>query len=363
MSYLISGIQQIGIGIPNVETAWHWYRCLFGMDIPIFREAAEAPYMTPYTGGTVHSRDAILAINLRGGAGFEIWQYTSRKTLFPSQTPVLGDIGIFAARIKTDNIKAAHHFFVESGVAVLGNPTPGPDGKPSFFVRDPWNNLFQIVPSDEWFRKKGHPTGGPVGALIGVSNIDKSLSLYSGQLGYDIIDYDEKGHFADWSSLNDEATSDSGSSYRRMLLSRSATPAGPFSPLFGSSKIELVQALDRRPQKIFKNRYWGDGGFIHLCFDIEGMDHLGEQLTSHGYPFTVDSRSSFDMGQAAGRFTYIEDPDGTLIEFVETQKIPVMKKWGWYLNLAKRPQGKPLSSFILNALALNRVKGGCDSFH
>jgi len=363
VSYLISGIQQIGIGIPNLETAWHWYRCLFGMDILIFREAAEALHMTPYTGGTVQSRDAILAANLRGGAGFEIWQYTSRKTLFPDQTPVLGDIGIYAARIKAADINAAHHFFVKSGAAVQNNPTPGPDGQLSFFVRDPWDNLFQIVPSDEWFQKKGHPTGGTVGALIGVSNIDKSFSLYSEHLGYDIIDYDEEGHFADWSNLNDGATDGTQGSFRRMLLSRGATPAGPFSLLSGSSKIELVQALDRSPQKIFNNRYWGDGGFIHLCFEIEGMDHLGEQLSSHGFPFTVDSQSSFDMGQAGGRFAYIEDPDGTLIEFVETKKIPLMGKWGWYINLAKRPQGKPLSRFILKALALNRVKGGCDSFH
>jgi len=43
----------------------------------------------------------------------------------------------------------------------------------------------------------------------------------------------------------------------------------------------------------------------------------------------------FDMGEAAGRFSYIEDPDGTLIEFVETHKIPIFKKLGWYLHLEK----------------------------
>ena len=101
MAHLISGIQQIGIGIPDVEEAWKWYRCRFGMDVPIFREAAEAPYMIEYTGKKVQSRDAVLAINLRGGGGFEIWQYTSRDTVFPAKPPVLGDTGIFAARIKS----------------------------------------------------------------------------------------------------------------------------------------------------------------------------------------------------------------------------------------------------------------------
>ena len=31
------------------------------------------------------------------------------------------------------------------------------------------------------------------------------------------------------------------------------------------------------------------------------------------------------MGDAAGQFAYIEDPDGTLIEFVETHKVPLVK--------------------------------------
>ncbi|MSP70157.1 MAG: VOC family protein, partial [Bacteroidetes bacterium] len=77
---------------------------------------------------------------------------------------------------------------------------------------------------------------------------------------------------------------------------------------------------------------------------------------SKGHPFTVDSASSFDMGEAAGHFTYIEDPDGTLIEFVETHKVPVLKKIGWYLNLKSRKAEKPLPNWMVKAMAMNRVK-------
>ncbi|MFW5737799.1 MAG: VOC family protein, partial [Spirochaetota bacterium] len=100
MSYIISGIQQIGIGVTSVETAWEWYRRAFGMDVPVFQEAAEAPFMTRYTGGKVESRNAVLAINLAGGGGFEIWQYTSRTPVGPAREPRLGDIGIFAGVMK-----------------------------------------------------------------------------------------------------------------------------------------------------------------------------------------------------------------------------------------------------------------------
>src|SRR5690606_8529873 len=103
-------------------------------------------------------------------------------------------------------------------------------------------------------------------------------------------------------------------------------------------------------------RYWGDIGFIHLCFDIQGMDALKATCEAAGFPFTVDSANSFDMGEAAGRFSYIEDPDGTLIEFVETHRVPILKKIGWYLNLRNKPPGKSLPRWMLRAMGLNRVK-------
>ncbi|MEZ5172527.1 MAG: hypothetical protein R2850_03205 [Bacteroidia bacterium] len=35
--------------------------------------------MLPYTGGKPWERYAILALNMQGGGGFEIWQYTGRE--------------------------------------------------------------------------------------------------------------------------------------------------------------------------------------------------------------------------------------------------------------------------------------------
>ena len=49
MGKIICGIQQMGIGVPNVENSWAWYRKNFGVNVKIFEEAAEAPLMTKYT--------------------------------------------------------------------------------------------------------------------------------------------------------------------------------------------------------------------------------------------------------------------------------------------------------------------------
>ena len=91
------------------------------------------------------------------------------------------------------------------------------------------------------------------------------------------------------------------------------------------------------------------------------MDELKNFAESKGFPFKVDSKkshegNSFDMGEAAGHFSYIEDPDGTLIEFVETHKIPVLKKLGWYLDLRKRDPDKSLPDWMVKTLKFSRVK-------
>jgi catechol 2,3-dioxygenase-like lactoylglutathione lyase family enzyme len=186
---------------------------------------------------------------------------------------------------------------------------------------------------------------------MGVSDMDKSIAFYRNILDYDEIVYDKTEVFNDLANV-----SGGNFRYRRVLLNHSKSRMGAFSRLLGDSQMELFQVLDREASDIFRNRFWGDLGFIHLCFDINGMISLREKCQSFGHPFTVDSSNSFDMGEAAGHFSYIEDPDGTLIEFVETHKVPILKKLGWYLNLQKRNPEKSLPGWMLSALSLNRIK-------
>ncbi|CAN5216840.1 hypothetical protein BH09BAC5_BH09BAC5_19650 [soil metagenome] len=348
---VISGIQQIGIGIPDVHAAFKWYRQNFGMDVPVFEEAAEANLMLPYTGGKGHSRHAILALNMKGGGGFEIWQYTSRVPVPVGFEIQLGDIGHFVTRMKSADVNGSYAFLKSKGADLIGEIHNSPDGNPTFFVRDPWGNIFQIVPGNDWFGNGKQLTGGPAGALLGVTDIEKSKSFYGDILGYDTVVYDKTGKFDDLKNLPGGDVE-----VRRGLLKHSKPRAGAFSRLLGSSMIELVEVKNKTPRKIFEGRWWGDRGFIHLCFDIIGMKEMQQLCESKGHPFTVDSANSFDMGEAAGHFSYIEDPDGTLIEFVETHKVPVLKKIGWYLNLKNRPAEKPLPNWMLKSMGMNRVK-------
>jgi catechol 2,3-dioxygenase-like lactoylglutathione lyase family enzyme len=350
-NYIISGIQQVGIGVSNVHEGFKWYNNHFGMDIPIFEEAAEANLMLPYTGGQPHKRHAILAINIKGGGGFEIWQYTSRTPQAPVFKLQLGDLGIFCAKIKTDNIQATYEFLKSSNTKLLGGITSNPIGKKHFFIEDPFGNLFEIIEDSVWFSRGLKHTGGPIGVMLGVSNLETSIEFYKNILGYDTTIYKGEDTYNDLSVLPGGNVK-----VKRAILTHSKERQGPFAPLFGNSYIELIEAINYQPRKIFENRFWGDLGFIHLCFDIKNMPALKKKCESLGHPFTIDGGAGFEMGEAAGHFTYIEDPDGALIEFVETKKIPIMKKMGWYLDLRKRKPEKPLPRWMLRALRFNRKK-------
>jgi catechol 2,3-dioxygenase-like lactoylglutathione lyase family enzyme len=349
--YIISGIQQVGIGVPDVNEGFTWYNRHLGMDIPIFEEAAEANLMLPYTGGTPHKRHAILAINIKGGGGFEIWQYTSRTPQPPAFKPKLGDLGIFCAKIKTDNIKSTYDFLQSKNVKLLGSISNNPVGKKHFFIEDLFGNLFEIIEDSVWFARGLKHTGGPVGAILGVSDLEKSMKFYSDILGYDSIVYKGEDGYEDLGVLPGGNVK-----VKRAILTHSKERQGPFALLFGNSSIELIEAKNYSPRKIFENRFWGDLGFIHLCFDIKNMAALKKKCEAAGHPFTIDGGAEFEMGEAAGHFTYIEDPDATLIEFVETKKIPIMKKFGWYLDLSKRKPERPLPRWMLKALRFNRKK-------
>jgi catechol 2,3-dioxygenase-like lactoylglutathione lyase family enzyme len=352
---VISGIQQLGIGVKNVAEAWKWYRKYLGMDIKVFEESATAALMLPYTGGMPQKRHAVLALNLNGGGGFEIWQYTERIPQPPTFVPALGDLGIFTAKIKARDIQKTHAHFTAEKLNVSA-VTKDPDGRSHFFLTDPYGNIFQVIESQNWFGNEKKLTGSVYGAVIGVSNIEESMKVYLGILGYDKVVYDKKGSFPDLASLNG-----GNATFRRVLLKNSKPRLGAFSRLFGDSEIELIQAESASPRKIYEGRFWGDLGFIHLCYDIRGMEALNAECAKRGFPFTVDSfadnkGNSFDMGEAAGHFSYIEDPDGTLIEFVETHKVPILKKIGWYLDLRKRNPEKHLPNWIVKTLSTSRVK-------
>ena len=339
MSEFVTGIQQVGIGVHDADHAKYLYRSLFGMDALVFDDIAEARLMTKYTGNTVHQRRAILTMNMNGGGGFEIWQFLSRTPSSHQQEIRLGTPGINAVKIKALCINKARQYFLTKQTLKVSEIAQSPNGAHYLTVKDPYDNLFEIVEGKDWFKQKGNCVGGTSGVSIGVNDMDKALVFYQTILGEAAVVYD-----AEVAGL------------RKVLLYKPLSQKGAFSKLLGGIEIELIQDLNTKHQHIFNGRYWGDRGFIHVCFDVTDMDGLKTKMEAAGYPFTVDSANAFAMESASGRFCYVEDPDGTLIELVQTHQVPILRKLGWYLNLSKRKANKPLPNWMVGMLGLTKVK-------
>ncbi len=359
MAFFISGIQQIGVGVDHVYEAWDWYRQHFGSDVLLSDAPGEAIFMQTYTDHKPQTRHTILSYNMQGGGGLEIWQYTSRKPTRANFEVQIGDLGTFAGKLKTQNASAAYIKMKDDGVKICSPFGKNFAGKDHFFVKDLYGNFFEVVQCETIFKETNSKVGGIYGAIVGVSDMEKSIEFYSQILGYDTVIYDKTGRFEDL-----EKIPGGNCQIRRVLLGHSQKRKGPFSNFLNDSQIELIQTLNRTPQKIYdyQTHLWGDPGFIQICFDIRNMKDLKTFIESKGLTFTADSNPEayeseaeiFDMGGASGHFTYIEDPDGNLIEFVETYYVPIVSKLGIGLNLKKKDPEKPLPDFLVGGLKFLR---------
>jgi catechol 2,3-dioxygenase-like lactoylglutathione lyase family enzyme len=351
MSELISGIQQIGIGVTDAPATFKWYNQNLDLNVKVFDDAAEAPLMLPYTQGEVRSRHAIMAISMAGGGGAEIWQYTSRVPVAADFQIQLGDLGTYSTKIKSLDIKKLHEKLTAKQLDVT-QIAQTPEGKSTFWLTDNTGNKVQLIEGNTWFRPENEIlNGGMAGAVIGVSDVEASMKFYKDTLKIDEVVYDVTGEFTDLQLVQPNVKK-----FRRVLLRKATSTSAPFGKLLGGVEIELVQAFDYQPKKIFAGRDWGDRGYIHICFDTAKMNELKISCAENGFPFTVDSADTFDMGQAGGRFSYTEDPDGTLIEFVEAHRVPIIKKIGWYMNLKNRKKQTNLPDWMVATLGWNKVK-------
>ncbi len=338
--YNISGIQQIGIGVADIDTAWPWYAKHFGMDLPILNDDEEANLISIFTGNKAHSRRAVLALNLIGGGGFEVWQFTSRTPTASKHKIKEGDLGINSVQMRAHNIISAKEYFENLADVKSSDLKKNDLGIDFFEVIDPFGNTFKVIEDTYQFMKTDSLIGGVMGASIGVSNIEASLKLYTEALNYEVVQPKKMG----------------SDGLERIWLKPKNRKTSAFSELMGPTQLELVCDPKNKRENIFKERYWGDLGFIHICFDVQNMNSLREKTKSIGHPFVVDSENSFDMGEAAGQFAYVQDYDKTLIELVETHKVPILKKLSWYIHLKDKKNQKPLPRFIFKVLGMKRLK-------
>ncbi|WP_258105278.1 VOC family protein [Marinoscillum sp. MHG1-6] len=350
----IGGILQVGIGVTDMPQARSWYHKNLHFSAQVLEEKTIAGLMKAYTGGMAHERQAAIVMNMSGAGGLEVWQYLSREPKLPKKPIQLGDLGTFCIKLKTPDIHRAHKILKHLSPSAIEE---GISGKLSFTFSDPYRNFFQVIEGVGYFEKP-KTTSGVYGAIVGCSDLEKSIAFYTDVLGYELQRAIE-------SDIPKELSSLPGAEgrFNRAWLTKPVAEIGGFSKFLGNTEIELIQSLDRTGIKIYEDRYWGDPGFIHICFDVRDMDALKAHCKLKGFPFVLDSfeteeGESFNMGEVTSRVAYIDDPDGTAIEFVETHKVPVIPSLGLSINLQGNDSNKDVPTWLLKLIKIKKVKNG-----
>jgi catechol 2,3-dioxygenase-like lactoylglutathione lyase family enzyme len=346
----INGLQHIGVAVQNMDASLRFYRQFFGLDIPFFDSVQPAPLMDVYTNNSTITKRASMIMNLQGGCAIEVIRPTSFEPK-PAMRAAMGDLGICITQVKCKNIQDSHAICSSQNAPGLTAIGKDPIGRPTFYMQDLDGLHWQFIEHNQWYTQGKHHSGGVIGCSVGVSNMQDAMGLYADILGFDKVLSDTTDSFSDWKELPGGLEK-----YRRVMLTQSAQPGGGFANVTGATYIELVQALDRTPAYLFKDRIWGDSMFAHIGFDVKGMKALGQDLSKAGYGFTCDSNDALNMGQTKVHCTYIHDKDRTLIEMIEVYKVPIIEKWGIFLNVEKRDPLKPLPDFMLKALRFSRIK-------
>ena len=360
---MINAIQQLGLGVLNKEVALNWFARVLGFRTVVFNDQNEAKFMKRYTGEQICQRDAALLFNSHGGSGLEIWQHISRKPLVQPLNMSLQSIGFLICKLrckKIEQVVASLKQNQEPSLKLIGEITVRPTGEYCcyFSVFGSW---FQLVEDKRKFFYEDSSSfcAGVYGVTVGVNSIEHSLKFYRNVLGYDHVVQDKEDEWQDFlgfyklNKANEER-------FRRVVLQREEPESGLYANFFGVGEIELIEAVnnplqmmweglslkDSKDRHLYKDRYWGDPGFIHLCFDVTDMSGLRGFFQDFGLDFTVDTNDEFLMDKtASGRFAYLEDPDGSLIEFVETYRMPLIRKFGISLNV--RGRRKTIPSWLL----------------
>ena len=317
------GIQQIGIGVENLGEAVSWYRKHLGARVKAFEDHEVATHMAPYMSGKPAKKSAIMLLNPAGGGGFELWQYTDRKPKVPDQELHLGDPGINYIKLESNNLKQVKKQFSTEIIS---------EGINWIVIRDPFGNAIMISEN----RECGAYLTGVKGVGIGVSDMEAAVAFYQEVLGFSQTDTDASPMI----NCGDYKV-------HAVSLEHTRSSSGRLGTFFGQPNIDLIKSPDRPATKTYEKRNWGDPGLMHICFDVYNLPGWVNDGVQNNAPFTVLSNPDFQMGDAQGHWGYFEDPDGTLIEMVETHKIPIIAGLGWFIDLRKMSPDRPLSRLFI----------------
>jgi catechol 2,3-dioxygenase-like lactoylglutathione lyase family enzyme len=140
---------------------------------------------------------------------------------------------------------------------------------------------------------------------VTVSDLDRSLSFYKDILGFEEVER----HLLEGETISTMA----GKPGVVMQVVRLQAPQGP------QILLDLQQYV--KPAGVVSNARLGMANHSHFCFGVENMDAAYKELKAKGVEF-ISAPVTFDLGEdwdyGALRVVFLKDPDGFILELVES---------------------------------------------
>jgi catechol 2,3-dioxygenase-like lactoylglutathione lyase family enzyme len=258
-----------------------------------------------------------MTLNPKGGGVLEFIEFKSCPIgPFPEDRGY-GDFGVLEMGFSVKDIEGVVDSFEAKGVVFLTSVCSMQlsDGRTwrYAYLRDPNGMRVQLVedirPGQPAARKPEVHGAFHVG--IGVSDIRKAAQFYEKVLGFDRQVYAFEGHNPDLDPVTGRAARMS-----TVILERSAPNTGAIREL-PQGTIKLMSVPDRKGTHLYDGRKWGDMGCMEFCMDVSELETTVAEARAKGAPVSLEP-CEIDMGSGSrGKVAYIQDPDGTTIEFVE----------------------------------------------
>ncbi len=193
-------------------------------------------------------------LNPQGGAFLQLIEIENSKIKY--EEPDLTRLGILGIKINTHNIEQNFYLKREENSRLQPNFTYNPINKKHFHMISE-NILFQLIKSKtNMFAYLDKYNCGVSGAIIGVSNIEKSFKFYKKVLGYDKIIAKDKKVFNDFEDLKG-----GNNTFKRIVLQQSDIQNIRHKNFLGKTEIELIELIGKK-QKLSKDYQISSLNFI-----------------------------------------------------------------------------------------------------
>lgn len=147
----ILNINHIGMSVPSLDEAIHWYSTVFGFRLlrSVTRSRAETPGSPVFAMyGPIMQKAQVAFMTAGNGVGFELFEFVDPEFEPPQRTFQEGGFtrgGLFHFAITVPDVRALAARAVDNGGSLICDPVEMGAGEEALYIADPWGNVIECM--------------------------------------------------------------------------------------------------------------------------------------------------------------------------------------------------------------------------